>query len=164
MYSETENLLACWRPMGCVVPPPMGQPKPCDSSQGPPGMAHRGRVTNCNIDYIPVANINVVQLQPCAMSSRRGRPDKINGVPCFEWIEEHPNHPKFTAAAAKKHPNLVGDPPAGHGAAAADPTCIPHPSTQPRFAGASSRSCNWGLYGSVQSSVLHGGRSKYAIV
>ena len=158
-----KEFMACWWLMGCVVPPHIDQPKPHDSSQGPPGMAHSGREPNCNNDYIPVANINVVQLQPCAMSSRRGRPNKINGVPCFECIKEHPNH-QFAAAAAKKHPNLVGDPPARHGAAAADPTCIRRPSTQPRFAGASSHSCNWGLYGSVQSSVLHGGRSKYAIV
>ena len=75
-----------------------------DSLQGPPGVAYRGRAPKCNTGYIPIANINVVHLQPCAMSSRRGCPDKINGVLCFEWIEEHLNHPNSPPPLPKSTP------------------------------------------------------------
>jgi len=77
-----KEFMACWWLMGHVVPPHIGQPKPHDSSQGLPGMAHSGREPNCNNDYIPVANINVVQLQPCAMSSRRWIVGYFKGMYC----------------------------------------------------------------------------------
>jgi len=53
-----------------------------DSLQGPSGVAYRGRAPKCNTGYIPIANINVVQLQPCAMSSRRWIVAYFKGMYC----------------------------------------------------------------------------------
>jgi len=45
-------------------------------------VAYRGRAPKCNTGYIPIANINVVQLQPCAMSSRRWIVAYFKGMYC----------------------------------------------------------------------------------